>query len=286
MQDKLSNILITKASGEKEFFNVNKLKRSLANAGANNSIIDTIVEDVKTWIKPGITTKQIYKRAFELLYRDKDNSSTRYKLKQAIMELGPTGYPFEKFVGKLLEKQGFHTEVGVIVEGSCVSHEIDVIATYEKNQRLIECKYSSDQGKCVKVQVPLYVRSRINDIIEKRKAIPQYQHLNFEGWVVTNTRFSSDALQYGKCSGLHLIGWDYPQGNGLKEMIEKVKIYPITILNSLTKSQKQLLANKGIVICNQLVEYPDVIKDLDLTHKKQNNLQRELKHILNNSIKK
>lgn len=281
MQDNSNKIHIIKASGEQEVFNVNKLKYSLLNAGADALLVDFIVEDIKQWIKPGFTTKQIYKRAFELLNKNKNKSSIRYKLKQAIMELGPTGYPFEKFVGKLLEKQGFKTEVGVIVEGSCVNHEIDVIATCEQSQYLIECKYSSDQGKNVKVQVPLYVRSRVNDIIKKRKNNPNYQNLNFEGWVVTNTRFSADAMQYGKCSGLHLIAWDYPQGNGLKEMIEKVKIYPITILDSLTKNQKQQLILQGIVICYQLVENSEIMATLKLSHRKQNDLQRELKHIFN-----
>lgn len=281
MQDNSNKIHIIKASGEQEVFNVNKLKYSLLNAGADALLVDFIVEDIKQWIKPGFTTKQIYKRAFELLNKNKNKSSIRYKLKQAIMEFGPTGYPFEKFVGKLLEKQGFQTEVGVIVEGSCVSHEVDVIATCDTNQYLIECKYSSDQGKNIKVQVPLYVRSRVNDIIKKRKDIPQYQNLNFQGWIVTNTRFSSDAEQYGTCSGLHLIAWDYPLGNGLKDMIEKVKLYPITILDSLTKLQKQLLISKGIVICYQFFETPDIINELNLSHKKQNNLQRELTIILN-----
>lgn len=281
MQDNSNKIQIIKASGEKEFFNVKKLKHSLLNAGADNLIIDIIVENIKNWIKPGYTTKQIYRRAFDLLNSNKNNSGTRYKLKQAIMELGPTGYPFEKFVGKLLEKQGFKTEVGIIVEGSCVNHEVDVIATCEQSQYLIECKYSSDQGKNIKVQVPLYVRSRVNDIIKKRKKNPYYQNLDFEGWVVTNTRFSADAMQYGKCSGLHLIAWDYPQGNGLKEMIEKVKIYPVTILDSLTKTQKQQLISQGIVVCYQLVENPAIMAALNLSHRKHNNLQRELKNIFN-----
>ncbi|MDD3281403.1 MAG: restriction endonuclease [Bacteroidales bacterium] len=281
MQDNSNKIQIIKASGEKEFFNVKKLKHSLLNAGADNLIIDIIVENIKNWIKPGYTTKQIYRRAFDLLNSKKNNSGTRYKLKQAIMELGPTGYPFEKFVGKLLEKQGFKTEVGIIVEGSCVNHEVDVIATCEQSQYLIECKYSSDQGKNVKVQVPLYVRSRVNDIIKKRKKNPYYQNLDFEGWVVTNTRFSADAMQYGKCSGLHLIAWDYPQGNGLKEMIEKVKIYPVTILDSLTKTQKKQLISQGIVVCYQLVGNPEIIATLNLSHRKQNDLQRELKNIFN-----
>ena len=186
----LNTIPIVKASGEKELFSVQKLEHSLHNAGADKTTIDFIVNQISTWISPGISTKDIYKRAFQLLYKEQNSSATRYKLKQAIMELGPTGYPFERFVGHLMEAQGFKTEVGVIIQGHCVTHEIDVIATRNNSQFLVECKYSSDQGKNISVQVPLYVRSRVNDIVHKRKYMPEYESISFSAWIVTNTRFS------------------------------------------------------------------------------------------------
>ena len=108
------------------------------------------------------------------------------------MELGPTGYPFETFIGKIFEKQGYEVEVGQTIEGYCVSHEMDVIATDKNLQHLVECKkYRTAREKNITIQVPLYVRARIDDIIKKRKGLPKYQNTEFQGWVVTNTRFSS-----------------------------------------------------------------------------------------------
>jgi len=272
-------ILIKKASGEDEAFVTDKLERSLRNAGAENVIIKKIVADIEDWIYEGVTTKKIYARAFSILRRERTSAAIRYKLKQAIIALGPTGYPFENYIGQLFEKQGYTTEVGVVVEGHCVTHEMDVIATRDNMQHLVECKYHKDQGKQVSVQVPLYVRSRVNDIIQKRKELPEYQGLNFVGWVVTNTGFSADSIQYGKCSGLRLLAWDYPKDKGLKYVIEDLKIYPLTILHQLTKKQKDYLMNQGIVTCSQLFKDMDSLNVFSLSKKKHTALLEELMDI-------
>ncbi|MDP2889962.1 MAG: restriction endonuclease [Bacteroidota bacterium] len=274
-----SNILVRKASGVEEPFEKYKLERSLRNAGADDGLVQEIAKNIGEWITSGLTTKKIYSRAFSLLRKKETGVAIRYKLKQAIMELGPSGYPFEDFIGHLFDKQGYEVKVGQILEGHCVTHEMDVIATENKNQHLVECKYGSDQGKQISVQVPLYVRSRVNDIIKKRQESPEYEGFSFSGWVVTNTRFSADALQYGKCSELHLLGWDYPYGNGLKDLIERLKIYPITILSQLTKDEKQTLLNKGIVICLQLFNNQEILDSLELSKTKYIALEKEIKDI-------
>lgn len=272
-------IIIKKASGDEEPFSSDKLKRSLLNAGAKNETIVKIVSDIENWIYPGITTRKIYSRAFSILRREKTTSSLRYSLKKAILELGPTGYPFEILIGKLFKHMGYKTEVGVVVDGKCVTHEMDVIATNDNLQHLVECKYHKDQGKQVSVQVPLYVRSRVDDIINKRKGMSEYNDFSFKGWVVTNTRFSLDSIQFGNCSGLNLLAWNYPAGNGLQENIEKYKIYPVTVLKNLTSKGKEYLLNEGIVTCSQLLKNLNSLNYLNLAKAKQNNLIKELNDI-------
>jgi hypothetical protein len=268
--------MVTKASGDPEVFSFDKLERSLRNAGASQQNINHILAEIERWIFHGITTKMIYRKAFSLLQKQHLPSSIRYKLKSAILELGPSGYPFERFIGQLMKARGFSTQVGIVVDGSCVTHEMDVIATKDQTQLLMECKYSKDQGKHVSVQVPLYVRSRVNDIVQLRKSQPQFQNLNFEAWVVTNTRFSPDSIQYGTCSGLHLLGWDYPAGNGLKEMIEQLHIYPITVLSQLSMAEKQWLLEKEVVSCSQLLEQKEWLDALPLNPRKKKAILREL----------
>jgi len=273
------NILVRKASGNEEQFETYKLERSLRNAGADDNLVQDIVKNIAEWITSGLTTKKIYSRAFSLLRKTETGVAVRYKLKQAIMELGPSGYPFEDYIGYLFEKQGYEVKVGQVIEGHCVTHEMDVIATDKKIQHLVECKYSSDQGKQISVQVPLYVRSRVDDIIKKRKESPDYADFSFSGWVVTNTRFSADSLKYGKCSGLYMLAWDYPHGNGLKDLIERLQIYPITILIQLTNKEKQQLINKGVVVCNQIFKKPEILDSMQLTNAKYNALLKEINEI-------
>lgn len=273
-------IIIKKATGEEEPFSVNKLKKSLRNAGADEEIIIEVAHDIQNWIFNGVTTKKIYERAFFLLRKKETHVASRYKLKKAIMELGPTGYPFEHFMGKIMETQGYSTEVGQTVQGFCVSHEVDVVATKGKEQYFVECKYGQSPGKTVNVQVPLYIRSRVDDIIKKRKELPEYNDFSFFGWVVTNTRFTTDAIDFGTCSGLYLLGWDFPAGEGLKDIIDRERIYPITVLNNLTTNQKGKLLEQGIVICRQLTEDPGKLNPFQLSNRQYNNLMKELKEIL------
>ncbi|MFO7864602.1 MAG: ATP cone domain-containing protein [Salinivirgaceae bacterium] len=272
-------ILIRKASGEEEPFSPEKLRKSLHNAGADHQTITKVVTDIEDWLFKGVTTKQIYSRAFLILRKHTDKEGIPYKLKQAILELGPSGFPFEILIGQLFKKQGYKTEIGIVVDGNCVTHEMDVIATKDNTQHLTECKYSKHQGKQISVQVPLYVRSRVNDIVKKRRTMEKYHNLNYTGWVITNTRFSDDSLQYGTCSGLNLLGWDYPRGKGLKTLIEEYKIYPITILTNLTKQHKQTLLKKNIVCCNQLNGNLDVLNEFKFTKRRITKLTKELSEL-------
>lgn len=269
-------MLIKKASGEIEPFLEEKLQASLRRTGASDETIASVVRDVKSWLHEGTTTKRIYARAFSILREKRGGMAARYKLKKAIIELGPTGYPFEHFVGQIFKEQGFDIETSQTIQGHCLQHEVDVVATRKSEQHLIECKFHNNQGKFSSVQVPLYVRSRMDDIIRKRKSMHEFSDFSFNGWVVTNTRFTKDALQYGICSGLNLLSWDYPENNSLKDLIDRKRIFPVTTLANLTLKQKKVLTQKGIVLCRQLLENPEELEPLGLTNSKQKKLIEEL----------
>lgn len=263
-----NTIQITKATGEKETFQSEKLTESLKRAGANKELIESIVTEIESWITEGVTTKKIYAKAFALLRKKRNGYAARYSLKNALMELGPTGYPFEHFVGQIFEIQGFETKVGQLVQGQCVQHEVDVVASQNHTQYFVECKFYNTQDKHANVQVPLYIRSRVNDIEAKRKQLPEYNGYTFYGWIVTNTRFTTDAMDFGKCSGLHLVSWDYPRGHSLKDMIEQYRMFPITTLTELNKRDKQQLMDKGVVLCRQIVSNPKVLENIGLAKPK------------------
>ncbi|MCK5738878.1 ATP-binding protein, partial [bacterium] len=157
--------------------------------------------------------------------------------------------------------------------------EMDVIATRKKTQYLVECKYRMDQGNQISVQTPLYVRSRVDDIIRKREKMSKYQGLSFTGWVVTNTRFSADSIRYGSCSGLRLLGWDYPRGKGLQHLIQEEKLYPITVLTGLPTDLKKHMMENDIVTCSQLKQNLSILDGFELPPARHERLLKELNDI-------
>lgn len=250
------NYQIRKSSGEEQDFSVEKLHTSLRIAGASEEMIASIIAEIVRDLPSGMSTRGIYKKAFRLLRNRKHSLAARYSLKNAIMELGPTGYPFEKYVGEIFKKQGFRVNTGVTIPGRCVSHEIDVVARSNKVSILVECKYHNTPGKVCNVQVPLYIHSRFLDIRHRPGTAEETDFSSFEGWVITNTRFSEDAEKYGKCVGLHLVSWDYPHHGSLKDLVENAGLFPVTALTGLNRKQKQLLIEQGIVLCSDLSNHP------------------------------
>lgn len=258
-------IYVTKASGERAPFNEDQLRNSLKRSNTNDELIEQVIVKVKSELHDSISTKEIYEMAFKLLRKKSSQSASRYKLKRAILELGPTGFPFENYISELLKSKNYSTEVGAIVKGHCVSHEIDILADKESSYLVIECKFHSDQRRICDVKVPLYINSRFLDVATELKKKPQFKNKNFFGGLVTNTRFSSDALAYGTCMGMFMLSWDYPHGKSLKSLIDQSGLHPLTSLMTLTKYEKQQLLNKGIVLCKSLVGNEKILNEIQVS---------------------
>ncbi|ELR69211.1 hypothetical protein C900_05282 [Fulvivirga imtechensis AK7] len=263
-------------SGEKDAFDVFKLKHSLEKSGAGDELVRKIIEEVKSSLYEGISTKKIYKQAFSLLRKNSRPAAARYALKKAIMELGPTGYPFENFIGEILKYQGFLVKVGVIVKGHCVNHEVDVIAEKGTKHFMVECKFHRDQGRHCDVKVPLYIHSRFKDIERQWKKHPDHESKIHQGWIFTNTRFTSDAIQYSSCMGLALVGWDYPRKGSLKERIDIAGLHPVTCLTTLTRHEKQLLLEKNIVLCRQLDSQSQLLSEIGVVKARHSAVIKEV----------
>ena len=275
----MSQIHVTKASGERELFDESKLRRSLKSAGASDLIIDSITHSIKDLLVEGISTQKIYREAFSKLRTESQRAAGRYKLKEAILELGPTGFPFEQFVAEILNRVGYKTEVGVKVEGDCVTHEIDVIAVKDDHYYMVECKFHNKKENTCNVQIPLYIQSRFLDVKNNWTRQPGHSGKKHTGYVVTNTRFTQDALTYGKCIGLNLLSWDYPKNNGLKDVISRLNLHPITCLSALTKTEKSQLTDKGIVLTVQLYENKNALKEIGIDQRKANRIIKEARAI-------
>lgn len=270
---------VKKYSGDLVEFDEDKLRNSLRNAKGNENLIDEIIQKIRGELYDGITTKQIYSSAFKMLKSQRNASASRYKMKNAIMELGPSGYPFEKYIGAILDRQGFRTQIGVFVEGHCVTHEVDVVATNTVKQYMVECKYHNTQGRVNDVKVPLYIQSRFQDINTSHKNNNGHNAIFQQGWIFTNTRFSSDAIQYAECIGLKLVSWDYPKNGNLKQLINEARLFPITVLISLTKHEKMSLLERNIVLCKEIFDNPEILTEVGIPKAKHKRILENLEDL-------
>lgn len=279
---KTDTIDIIKSSGEKVKFSLNKLKTSLKRIGASQQTVNQIIDKVRDELYQGISTKEIYNRAFALLKKKKSYLASKYKLKKAIYELGPTGFPFERFISAILEYSGYKTEVGRILQGQCVTHEIDIIAHKNNETTVIECKFHSDEGLNCNVKIPLYINSRYKDVKTHWNANKKNGSLLKNGWVVTNTRFTKDAIQYGTCVNLYLLSWDYPKNDGLKDRIDRLGLYPITVSTLLTNREKQFLLSRNVVLCRNLIGDLFYLDHLGISETRKEKILNEIKILCNN----
>ena len=195
-------VTVLKASGEKEPFSEEKVLNSIERAGIPYDIQEQVLTHVKSKLYENITTGEIYDHIIEFL--DASPSpflATKYNLKKGIMELGPTGYPFEDYISEILKTQGYETKVRQILAGKCVTHEIDVIAEKGGKRIIVEAKFHNGAGIKSDVHVALYTKARFDDL--------RYQHHFDHALITTNTKVSSDALKYSLCCGITVINCDY-----------------------------------------------------------------------------
>lgn len=246
----LMNIQIKKASGIIENFSSQKLLDSLLRSGAEPETAEEVVEKVTSEISPYTSTKKIFRLAHKYLRQFNRASVLRYSLKKGLLRLGPSGYPFEKYFGELLKQDGYNVEVGIILEGKCVKHEIDVFALKDREAVVVECKYRNRAENAPDVKTALYVQSRFQDLRPIIKG--RYPDKSFSGWLVTNTRFTADAIQYAACTGLRIKSWRYPEADSLEKMIEDKKLYPITVMAALNSAQIRRLIDRRIILMKDL----------------------------------
>ena len=277
MNDNVINI--KKASGELEPFSFQKLRESLQRSGASLKEIDTVINCIKPTLYNEITTKEIYRRAFYILKKHNRLHASKFSLKKALFDLGPTGYPFERLIGALLKQKGFKTKVSVILPGKCVTHEIDVLAQKNNYTYAIECKFHLKPNHVNNVKIPLYINSRFIDIQEQWNKNSKKKSFLKQGWIVTNTRFTEDAINYASCAGLHLLSWDYPKNDGIKDNIDKFGLYPITTLTTLTKKEKKLLIENDIILTKELLKASFILKKLDFSEVKIKKIISEVKNL-------
>jgi len=276
----MKNKNITKTTGNIERFSLKKLQQSIQRAGIDQKTAKAIAAEVAR--EQGMnTTVDVHRKTYEKLKKKYRPVAARYNLKRALKAFGPSGYPFEQFVARLLDERGYKTSTNRTLNGQCISHEVDVMAYKDDRHFIFECKFHNNLGYKSDVQTVLYMKARFDDIKTKWKLVHEgrEEHLH-KLWIVTNTQFTSQAIQYAKCAGIELMSWRYPRGRSLAELIDKTGLHPVTAITKLTKGQKDKILHDGLVLCREVESKKDILKKAGVRGRKLEYILAEARAIV------
>ncbi len=277
----MARIIVKKSAGGIEIFDRNKLCSSLQKSGAPADLANGICKLVAREVTPNMSTQAIFRKALRYLVKEDFDSAVRYNLVRGLAQLGPTGFYFEQFIEALLQAHDYTTQRGVMVPGECIMHEVDVLAKKGGMTYIVEGKYRNERDGRTHVDQVMYADARVMDI--ERAARAKGDKSSFSIWVITNTRFTETAIRYAECRGVKLVGWNYPNREGnLEDMIIRSRMYPVTVLPSVTTAAREIFMAHNIILAQDLLTYTekDMVKKLKLSSATARALLREAHSLL------
>ena len=279
----MTSFYVINFNGEKEPFSVQKVYRSARRVGASKDLAERIARTIKKDAYSGIKTSEIFNKVKKLLNQQIPRAALKFNLKKGMEKLGPTGFPFEKYIGEIFSKNGFEVKLNRHIRGFCCKYEIDFLAKKGSLLYVGECKYRNLPGGKVHTRTALANYARFLDI-KKGHFVDKKNHKNLKikSLLVTNTKFTTRVIKYSKCVGVELLGWNYPRNRGLEYLIDSQKLYPITILPSFKKYLAKIFASKKMMLVEDLLEIDGkkFAKKQKVTMKDLENLIREAKILL------
>lgn len=253
--------MIRKANGRHVAFDLERVRQSVRRAGGAHVDVEAVVSAVQKGVHSGMTTKDVYAAVRHELARRSPAAACRYGLRTALLQLGPAGFYFEKFLASLLARTGYTTELPEELQGACVTHEVDVVARKDGRQYAIEAKFRNAIGDVVHVKDVLASYARYLDLLDGAalQLCPRFNAF----WIMTNGKFSDHAMRYAKCKGMPLIGWNYPNhATGLSGIIDRTGLYPVTVLG-ISKAELAAFADAGMMVCDDLMR----LEAVDVAHR-------------------
>jgi len=233
---------VVKRSGEVEDFDPSKAMNAIVRTGLSPEEAEKVMEKVRPHLYDGMTTEELYRL---IRVRLPSCNASKYSLKKAIMLLGPDGHSFETLVGRVFTELGYKVEVRQMLEGHCTTHEVDLVVSRDGVRGMVECKFHNALGYKTSIKDALYTWGRFLDVKDTNGLDAP--------WLVTNTKFSSDVVHYAKCVGMRTICWKCTEEKGLEKLVERVNIYPVTVLDLKRSEHRKLLSNEFIT-CRDILD--------------------------------
>lgn len=271
---------IVKRNGQEELFNSEKLCASIIDVGAPEEMANNVCSIVADEVKSGDTTGELYKKAHAYLHKEDPQFAALYALEKGLSALGPSGFLFEQYVCELFEFFGYKTYTNPYIEGEGVTHELDVWAEKGNVVFVVEAKYKNDFKLKTHINQVMYADARLQDI--KRQALKKGDNREYYMWVVTNTNFTDNAINYVEFRDVQLLGWKYPGYINLMKIVYEHKLYPVTVLSSITKSVLTKLAARGDVLVRDLayLNASELQEDFGISKKEGVELKKEIEMLL------
>jgi len=249
----MPKIIIVKSNGDKEILKPGKIINALKRSGASDDLAESITKKIETTAWSGITTREIYHIAKQLLRKTSPALAARYSLRDAIFRLGPAGFEFEKYMMLLFRTYGYKTELPEILEGKCITHEVDILARKDSKTIIMECKLRHSTNIYIGIKDTMSTWARFMDLKDGAKLgrCPKID----EVWLVTNSRFSYDSQKYGACKKMGMLSWNTPAERPLPQWIDQKKLYPVTVLHSVKNYHLKVFSNIDLLLLKDVVKY-------------------------------
>lgn len=249
-------VFVTKADGSKQLFEKEKVVRTCLRLGASPQVAHDVANKVERRLYDGISTRLILGMIFRFMRKHQPGVRYLFDLKRGL-SLMSSKPEFELFVQVLLTNNGFEVESNRVLKGLCGEHEVDGLARKNGVTYFVEAKHHFGYHALTGLDESRIARAILEDVSEQYAL---YGNLKIDrAMLVTNTRYSAHAIQYGRCRNIMQIGWSYPENAGLQKMIEEKKLYPLSCLRGLKDNMRVQLVYAGIVLIKQLIEQDPVL---------------------------
>ena len=157
---------VKKRDGRVVDFDPEKVVRSLKNSGVSDETIKKALLMIDEKNLPVISTDKLYGLIYDFVKKNESKySASIYSLKEALLRLGPDGYSFEDFIGKIFRLLGHNVKVRQNYSSLCIVHELDVVG----KDFFVECKYHNNGGITTGIKDVMYSHARFPDLKHANK---------------------------------------------------------------------------------------------------------------------
>lgn len=243
---------VLKADGTMQPFDHNKVLRTCSRLKLSQMESEEVLGEIEQKIFDGIPTKNILEMIFEHGQKHKHHLGFMVDIREALSLMRPKP-DFEKFVGLLMEHDGYKVLNNKIIQGKCIDHETDVIAIKGNEIVYVEVKHHDKYHTFTGLGTFLEINSTFEDLSQGFAAHTQQYNVT-RPLLVVNTKISEHARKYAGCRRIDHLGWRTPDNSGIERHIDEKILYPITVIKGIDRRTLEILGDSGVITLKQLVD--------------------------------